>query len=275
MTRRVRKPRPDPAAAARQQAFDQAVAEARAGLDVLRQPGPLTPVTPPATAAGPADVAALVDEALARREAEAAAAAERAELERMACPDGRGCRRCGVSHAARQVLQGDADRGFTAHLEPGWERDGQGWRCPQCTADYFRMMGQTDTDRRIECIVDRLGGSVPFVAYAHAERFARVRVWFHEHPDAEPSTVPWAWLDLDRLRAVWDAAANPAPPDERPRRRGKRCDVCGTRTKLVEERTAELPSGSGLTVGTVEVEHCAECVRRWYAAAGANVEAAG
>jgi hypothetical protein len=49
--------------------------------------------------------------------------------------------------------------------------------------------------------------------------------------------------------------------------------VCGTTTRVVEKRSAEVPSGQGSTVATVEDEFCEECLRRWWAAAGATVEA--
>jgi hypothetical protein len=164
--------------------------------------------------------------------------------------------------------------GYRVEVEPGWDPDDAGgWRCSGCSAAYWRMVGQSDLDRRIEAIYDRLGGPVPFACEAHPDKLQHVAAWFHEFPGAEPSMVPWAFLDPDALRAAVDAALHPPPavPDGRSLRRGDRCEVCGTRTKLVEERQTALPGRSGTYMGVVEDEHCRECLRRWYAAAGADV----
>ena len=255
MSRRSRKQQRDADADRRRAEFDQAIAEARRDLDDIRPPA-----RPPAAPAS--DIAVAVAAELDRRQRAEAEAAERAEVDRLACPDGRGCRRCGVSHAGQKQWTPGPSGGYAVSIEPDWERDGDGWRCPGCTQDYFRMVTQTDSDRRIEAIFDRLGGSIPFVAYAHPERFEHVPVWFSEHPDAEPSLRPWAFLDVERLRAEIDAIVAPevTPPAYT---RREPCPDCGVRDKWAQ---VDMTIG-GLDpdldpVQTVKRWACMACITR-------------
>lgn len=260
-------------AAKRSAYFEAAVAEAQAALDDMRRPR----VAEQEERAERPDVAALVARELDRR----TAAAEAADADRFRCPTG-ACCYCGLG----AVRTPSADGGFA----PAWHSDPRGHRCGLCDGELFSRIADTDADRRVRVALRLLGleHSIPLLALGNPQLFADIRLWWFEHPGARPVfdlDQRFAHVDRDRLRADFEAVLHPTPPANTwPRRKGARCGTCHTSTKLIEtvtragggppsEEDAAGPWRRDGDVYTWEVEHCAECLRRWFAAAGSPPEA--
>jgi hypothetical protein len=274
MTRRNRQA--DKTAAARSAEFERQLAAAQADLDAIRamRRRPVASASPT-----PPDVAALAAAEVARQTRVATEAAEDAEAARFVCPNGGGCAYCGVGAVSVAHADGTSS--------PGWHSDPRGYRCKVCDRELFERIGDTDADRRVRVMLTLLDltHSQPLAAVGNPQAFERIALWHYEHPGAPPvwqREHRFAHVDRTALRRQWDAVLHPPPPvNPWPRRRGRRCDACHTHTKLVE--TVSRAGGGPPTdvywsrdengVYTWEQEHCAECLRRWFAAAGSPPEA--
>jgi hypothetical protein len=269
MTRRQRAE--ERAGAERAAAFEAAVAAAQAEPDTM-------PRRAAAAAAGvpsSPDVAALVAAEFDRR----TQAAEAVDLDRFRCPSGGGCCYCGAAAVAAVSADGRS---------PGWHSDVHGYRCELCDQELHSRIADTDADRRVRVALKLLGleHAQPLLAVGNPQRFAGIRVWFYEFPDAVPvweASQRFAHVDVGHLREAWRAIVAPAPPaGTRPRRRGARCGTCGTWVKIVEARSSPHGPPTDAAAGpwtrdengvyTWEQLLCLECTRRWFAAAGSPPE---
>lgn len=261
-------------AADRCAAFEAAVAAAQA------DPATTKSRPRPAAAPSPPDVARLVAAEVARQRTAEALAADQADYDRARAPDRQPCRRCGIETCWIPNDQGGA---------PGWfTDDGGGWRCAACDAEFWERAGSTEADRKMRVLLRLLDmeHSIPMRALGDPGAFAHIPVWFHEHAGARPAVVleaRFAHVDGDRLRQQWEQVLHPPPPaDTRPRRRGRRCATCHTTTRIVETRSSPHSPPTDEAAGpwrmedgvyTWEEEHCLECLRRWFTAAGSPPEA--
>jgi hypothetical protein len=274
---------------------------ARLRDEALTPPRPQPDVATPGTtskgraAAEAPDVAALVRAEVEQQRHRDRRAAEAAEVESFRCPVGRGCWRCGLGYCNTRRWR-SADVGGAQgvigdpELVPGWTITPQGAECLFCTSDpaIAPRAGDTADDVRVRVIAALLDlPGVPMRALGDPGAFASCRLWFIEHPDAEPAVDVddrWRHVNLDTLRRSWDAIAegrDEAVPDP-PIMTDDPCPSCGCTERFVI-RHAEMPrEGTGrdgrLTTEDWDNTHfvpiagdCVDCSIAWRAQASGYV----
>jgi hypothetical protein len=196
--------------------------------------------TPSEPAASVPTVEQLVAAEVQRQRERDLQAAEAAAVDRLRCPVGRGCWRCGAEYSWVRADEPDP-----------WDVTPQGAECVWCHNEGVLLdrYGDTDDDRRVRTIARLLDETgLPLRAMGDPHAFAGIRLWFSEFPAAEPTVEPeqrWSHIDRADLRTQWDAVAHGYDPatTEPEITRDDRCEECGGTERFAERSRTSFPCG--------------------------------